>query len=221
VAARCGLCAAVVAVPLLLLATPARVATPAGHRPPPASGVATPSASTRAARPPGGRPATAVRSSLAAPASPGAAAAGRAPGAAAGTTLPLVNAADRRRADPIATPVPGAPAATGRSTDSPPPPVIEPVRSVGRPPPSPAPPPAHAVTGAATWYRAAPGTCASPTLAFGTEITVTALGSGTSVRCTVDDRQVPTPGRVLDLAEPTFSELTRLSVGVLEVHLSW
>ena len=63
-----------------------------------------------------------------------------------------------------------------------------------------APGPAHASTGLASWYGARAGTCASPTLAFGTVVTVTDVSTGASVRCTVDDREAHNPGRVIDLA---------------------
>ena len=84
-----------------------------------------------------------------------------------------------------------------------------------------APPPQHQETGQASWYQAPAGTCASPSLAYGTVVTVTDLGTGKSVTCTVDDRQDPSSGRVLDLAEATFAELADPSVGVIEVRLSW
>jgi rare lipoprotein A (peptidoglycan hydrolase) len=77
------------------------------------------------------------------------------------------------------------------------------------------------VTGLASWYGAPAGTCASPTLAFGTVVTVTDLGTGASVRCTVDDREAHNPGRVIDLAPVTFSQLASLAVGVIEVRLTW
>jgi hypothetical protein len=135
---------------------------------------------------------------------------------------------------------------TTTTTTSPPPPPPTPTRPVtttttrpapppappigggppppGAPPPTPVappPPPQNVMVGGASWYGAPAGTCASPTLAFGTVVTVTALSSGASVRCTVDDREANTPGRVLDLAPATFSQLASLSVGVVEVRLTW
>jgi rare lipoprotein A (peptidoglycan hydrolase) len=80
---------------------------------------------------------------------------------------------------------------------------------------------AHVVTGLASWYGAPAGTCASPTLAFGTVVTVTDVRTGSSVRCTVDDREAHNPGRVIDLAPATFSQLASLVAGVFEVRLSW
>jgi hypothetical protein len=81
--------------------------------------------------------------------------------------------------------------------------------------------PAHQSTGGASWYRSLAGTCASPTLAFGTVVTVTDLSTGASVHCTVDDREAHNPGRVIDLSPATFSQLARLTVGVIEVRLTW
>ena len=86
---------------------------------------------------------------------------------------------------------------------------------------APPPPPAYQETGPASWYQAPAGTCASPNIAFGTVVTVTDVSTGKSVRCTVDDRQDPSSGRVLDLAEATFAELADPSVGVIEVRVSW
>jgi rare lipoprotein A (peptidoglycan hydrolase) len=82
-------------------------------------------------------------------------------------------------------------------------------------------PPQDATTGEASWYGAPAGTCASPSLEFGTVVTVTDLSTRTSVRCRVDDRQAHAPGRVLDLSEDTFSQLASPWVGVIEVRLSW
>ena len=78
------------------------------------------------------------------------------------------------------------------------------------------------VTGMASWYpEAPPGYCASPTLPFGTVVTVTDLVSGASVSCTVDDRQAYTPGRVVDLSEEGFSQLAPLSQGLAVVRVRW
>lgn len=84
-----------------------------------------------------------------------------------------------------------------------------------------APAPGRTSIGLASWYGARAGTCASPTLAFGTVVTVTDVSTGASVRCTVDDREAHNPGRVIDLAPTTFSQLAGLVVGVIEVRLSW
>jgi rare lipoprotein A len=119
-----------------------------------------------------------------------------------------------------APPVPAPAAKPVTTTTAPPPPAPKPVAA----PPKPvvtSPPPQNTVTGQASWYGATAGTCASPTLAFGTVVAVTDVSTGSTVRCTVDDREAHTPGRVLDLAPGTFSQLASLSVGVIEVRLSW
>jgi hypothetical protein len=115
-------------------------------------------------------------------------------------------------------PVATGPAPAPKSASAPPPPPPPPPPS--SPPPAP-PPPLHARTGEASWYDTTPGGCASPTLAFGTVVTVTDVATGGSVRCTVDDRQSASTGRVLDMSETTFSRLSSLSAGVIEVLLSW
>jgi len=100
----------------------------------------------------------------------------------------------------------------------------QPVKAVvAAPKPVTPPPPASSSTavGGASWYGARAGTCASPTLAFGTVVTVTDLSTGASVRCTVDDREARNPGRVIDLSPATFSQLASLLVGVIGVRLSW
>ena len=76
------------------------------------------------------------------------------------------------------------------------------------------------LTGSSSWYQAPIGTCASPTLSFGTEVTVTYLATGASVTCVVDDREEDAT-RVLDLAQGTFAQLASLSTGLIEVRLSW
>jgi rare lipoprotein A (peptidoglycan hydrolase) len=86
---------------------------------------------------------------------------------------------------------------------------------------APPPAPSHISTGQASWYGAPAGTCASPSLAFGTVLTITDLSTGASVRCTVDDRQAWTQGRVVDLSEATFIQLASAGVGVIEVRLTW
>ncbi len=91
-----------------------------------------------------------------------------------------------------------------------------------KPVPVPAPGPIQSTTaGLASWYGSPAGTCASPSLAFGTVLTVTDVSTGASTRCTVDDREAHNPGRVVDLSPATFSELASLSVGVIEVRISW
>ncbi len=130
---------------------------------------------------------------------------------------------------------PELPPTTTTPAPTPPSPVAKPAPAIAvavastrvlspRPKAVPTPPPAlslHSATGQASWYGAPAGTCASPTLPFGTVLTVTDLGTGASVRCRVDDREAHNPGRVIDLAPATFSQLAGLVVGVIEVRLTW
>jgi rare lipoprotein A len=76
--------------------------------------------------------------------------------------------------------------------------------------------------GQATWYSAAPsGRCASPTLPFGTVLTVTNLANGASTTCTVDDREQAGYPRVVDLSPSGFAQLAEPSQGVVDVSISW
>jgi rare lipoprotein A (peptidoglycan hydrolase) len=63
--------------------------------------------------------------------------------------------------------------------------------------------------------------CASPTLSFGTVLTVTNNATGASTRCTVDDREASNPGRVVDLSYSGFSQIANPSQGVVAVTVSW
>jgi len=116
-------------------------------------------------------------------------------------------------AAPVATPKPAA-AVSMAVVPAPKPPAPKPVTTAPAPP-------AHGSVGLASWYRSPDGTCASPSLAFGTVVTVTDVSTGASARCTVDDREAHNPGRVIDLSPATFSQLASLVVGVFEVRLSW
>ncbi|HWE69756.1 MAG TPA: septal ring lytic transglycosylase RlpA family protein [Acidimicrobiales bacterium] len=95
---------------------------------------------------------------------------------------------------------------------------------VAAPAPAPvaaAPPPANSITGVVTYYDATPGTCASPTLPFGTVVTITNPDNGATVSCTVDDREADT-ARQIDLATATFAQIAPLSQGVISnAELSW
>jgi hypothetical protein len=76
--------------------------------------------------------------------------------------------------------------------------------------------------GQATWYsEAPPGTCASPTLPFGTVLTVTNLANGASTRCTVEDREGAGYPRVVDMSYSGFSQIADPSLGVVDVTISW
>jgi rare lipoprotein A (peptidoglycan hydrolase) len=77
-------------------------------------------------------------------------------------------------------------------------------------------------SGQATWYGAAPpGMCASPTLPFGTVLTVTNVTTGARTTCTVDDREQAGYPRVVDMSPSGFAQLASTSQGVADVTISW
>jgi rare lipoprotein A (peptidoglycan hydrolase) len=87
-----------------------------------------------------------------------------------------------------------------------------------------APPPVDTSSevGQATWYAEAPdGYCASPTLPFGTVLTVTDDDTGASTTCTVDDREDSGYPRVVDMSPEGFSQLAPTSQGVVDVTIAW
>jgi rare lipoprotein A (peptidoglycan hydrolase) len=55
---------------------------------------------------------------------------------------------------------------------------------------------------------------------MGTVVTVTAVSSGRSVTCTVDDRG-PFGSPIIDLSPSGFQALAPLGSGVISVHISW
>ncbi len=80
----------------------------------------------------------------------------------------------------------------------------------------------HGERGQATWYGAAPpGKCASPTLPFGTVLTVTNVETGASTTCVVDDREQAGYPRVVDMSPSGFAQLASPSQGVVNVTISW
>jgi hypothetical protein len=104
------------------------------------------------------------------------------------------------------------PTTTTTTTRLPPPPTTTTTTS---PPPS-------SATGLATWYaQAPPGKCASPSLPFGTVLTVTDVANGATITCVVDDREAAGPPHVVDLSPSGFEGMAPLSQGVIQVHISW
>jgi rare lipoprotein A (peptidoglycan hydrolase) len=82
--------------------------------------------------------------------------------------------------------------------------------------------PTDTATGLATWYaEAPPGRCASPSLPFGTELTIRDDATGAVITCLVDDREADNPGRVVDLSPEGFSDMAPLSQGVITVTVTW
>lgn len=63
--------------------------------------------------------------------------------------------------------------------------------------------------------------CASPSLPFGTVVTVTNTATGASTSCTVDDREESGYPRVLDMSPSGFAQLADPSRGVVEATISW
>jgi rare lipoprotein A len=76
-------------------------------------------------------------------------------------------------------------------------------------------------TGKATWYNQEPGVCAHRSLPFGTVVTVTNTGNGSSVTCTVGDRGPFVVGSIIDLAPDDFDQLAARSAGVVAVTINW
>jgi rare lipoprotein A (peptidoglycan hydrolase) len=82
--------------------------------------------------------------------------------------------------------------------------------------------PQYSENGQATWYAAAPpGYCASPTLPFGTVLTVRNDANGLTTVCTVDDREASPYPRVVDLSPSGFGQIANPSQGVVDVTISW
>lgn len=83
--------------------------------------------------------------------------------------------------------------------------------------------PGESATGIATWYGTSPlpTGCASPTLPFGTVVNITDDATGGTATCVVDDREPYHPGRVLDLSYTVFSELASPTAGVVTVTITW
>jgi rare lipoprotein A (peptidoglycan hydrolase) len=125
-----------------------------------------------------------------------------------------------------------APPTTTTTAAPAPAPALKPTTTTTTAPPPPpttttttAPPVAAATSnegGEATWYAAAPaGYCASPTLSFGTELTVVNNATGASTVCTVDDREAAGYPRVVDLSPEGFAQIADTSQGVVDVTISW
>jgi len=115
---------------------------------------------------------------------------------------------------PSTSPPPTDPPTTSPPTTSPPT-TRAPTTTTTRPPPS------NTETGPASWYQAPAGTCAHPTLAFGTVVTVENLANGATTTCRVEDRGPYQGGRIIDLSEATFSQIASTSDGVIQVRISW
>ena len=121
---------------------------------------------------------------------------------------------------PTTSPPSTSPAATSPPTTSPPttsPPTTQPPASTTTTRPS----SSNSETGSASWYQAPAGTCAHPSLPFGTVVTVENLANGATTTCRVEDRGPYQGGRIIDLSEATFSQIASTSDGVIQVRISW
>ena len=135
------------------------------------------------------------------------------------TTAPPVTTTST--APPAPTTTVSVPVTTTTLPPPPPPPPPPPTTTTTTTPPPP-PAPAHSQSGDATWYSAAPsGDCASPTLPFGTVLTVVNNATGASTECTVDDREGAGYPRVVDLSAEGFAQIAGLNQGVVGVTISW
>jgi hypothetical protein len=76
--------------------------------------------------------------------------------------------------------------------------------------------------GGASWYRYKPGTCAHRSIAKGTVVTVTNLGNGKTITCTVADRGPFIAGRIIDLERGVFMAIADSpGQGVMRVRIEW
>jgi rare lipoprotein A (peptidoglycan hydrolase) len=134
------------------------------------------------------------------------------------TTAPASTTTSAAPATTTSTAPPPPPTTT--TTDPPPP---APTTTTTTAPPVPAPAAqANDEDGEATWYSEAPsGMCASPTLPFGTVLTVVNDTTGASTVCTVDDREGAGYPRVVDMSPEGFEQIADLSQGVVDVTISW
>lgn len=76
-------------------------------------------------------------------------------------------------------------------------------------------------TGGASWYTQPGLMAAHRTLPFGTVVRVTNLGNGKQVTVTIRDRGPYVEGRIIDLSNTAFSQLSPKSKGVLNVKIEW
>ena len=120
-------------------------------------------------------------------------------------------------AAPLTTTTAAPPTTTAPPTTLPPPPPTTTTTAA----PAPAAASGNSATGGATWYDTFPGGCASETLPHGVVLTVRNDATGATTTCTVDDREAPNPGRVVDLSEQEFTQIANLSQGVVTVTISW
>jgi rare lipoprotein A (peptidoglycan hydrolase) len=136
-------------------------------------------------------------------------------------TTPTTAPATTTTAPPATTTTAPRPTTTTTAPPPPPPPPPPPTTTTTAAPAA-APAAANHESGQATWYAEAPaGMCASPTLPFGTMLTVVNNASGASTVCRVDDREGAGYPRVVDMSPEGFSQIADLGEGVVDVTISW
>ena len=79
----------------------------------------------------------------------------------------------------------------------------------------------HNQTGKASWYHQPGLMAAHRTLPFGTVVRVTNMANGKQVTVTIRDRGPYIDGRVIDLSDTAFTQLSPTSRGVLNVKVEW
>jgi len=75
--------------------------------------------------------------------------------------------------------------------------------------------------GEASWYGHPGLTAASPSLPFGTHVTVKNLTNGRTVTVIINDRGPFVGGRIIDLSKQAFAEIAPLGAGVIQVRITW
>ena len=98
---------------------------------------------------------------------------------------------------------------------------VPPTTTTTAPPPTTTTAPPNRESGKATWYRYRDGECAHKTLPRGTVVTVTNVANGATATCVVTDRGPYGGGRIIDLDDDTFAQLAPLSIGVIDVTITW
>lgn len=76
-------------------------------------------------------------------------------------------------------------------------------------------------TGKASWYHMPGLMAAHRTLPFGTVVRVTNVANGKQVTVTIRDRGPYIDGRIIDLSDTAFEQLSPTSRGVLNVKIEW
>lgn len=79
----------------------------------------------------------------------------------------------------------------------------------------------HNQSGKASWYRQPGLMAAHRSLPFGTVVRVTNLTNGKAVTVTIRDRGPYIDGRIIDLSDTAFNQLSPQSRGVLNVKIEW